>query len=467
MFVSQMKIESALNVVPLKLAALIFAALIFAAFSFAISVPQDAQAQGAGKSYPLVYGSTGRPYGPTQAHYQYQLRYGRPWHGGNGRVSRNYSGGGYLPGYAGGAYFPVYGTPYAPAYYGLNVPIYATPNVIYPGPIYSQFGAYGYFGAIPGVPTINHVPFQTGGVGQTMIGRGFQPDPFLPQDDFLPPNNPLNAPIEPTPIVEESTPQQRERALRMRVLGDEAFAITDYRKAGERYREAASIAPDQADPRYRLAISLAARGRFEEAVEQLKTATTLDMEWPSSGVTLDELYGLNAPNNDLAKRDEKNRIKTRIAEWTNRDVRDPNRLFLLAVVMMLDGDVRAKGLLETAIRLNGVERHLIAFLTPLVDQEAVAGANQEAPNSPRVFDLGKDSPAFIPPAPEPNQNRGEITGEERARRVFEKAPDSIPAVPEELKNDPPTSKPPKPDPPKPIPTIQELENKGPALPARP
>ena len=31
--------------------------------------------------YPRVYGPAGRPYGPTQAHYQYQKRYGRPWHG--------------------------------------------------------------------------------------------------------------------------------------------------------------------------------------------------------------------------------------------------------------------------------------------------------------------------------------------------------------------------------------------------
>ena len=31
--------------------------------------------------YPRVYGYTGRPYGPTQAHYQYQRQYGRAWDG--------------------------------------------------------------------------------------------------------------------------------------------------------------------------------------------------------------------------------------------------------------------------------------------------------------------------------------------------------------------------------------------------
>ncbi len=430
----------------------------------AFCLPSIAQAdppRGAGKSYPLVYGSTGRPYGPTQAHYQYQRRYGRPWQGGTGRSTRSYSAHGYFPGYGGNAYLPIYGTPYAPAFYGLNTPIYATANVVYSGPVYPQFGFYGSFGMIPGVPTINHVPVQFGVNGPTMIGRGFQPDPFLPQNNILPPDNQFNAPIAPTPIVEESTPQQRERALRMRVLGDEAFAKTDYRNAGERYQDAISAAPDQADPRYRLAISLAARGRFDDAVDQLKTATMLDMEWPARGVTLNELYGLDDPD-DFIKQDEKNRIKTRVAEWTNRDVRDPNRLFLLAVVMMLDGDQRAKGLLETAIRLNGVERHLIAFLSPLVDHEAIVDSREKAPVAPLVIEPGKAPAGFVPPAPEANQNRGEITGDERSRRVFEKKPDPIPAVPEELKNAPP-----EPEPPKPIPPVEELNPNGPTLPSRP
>ena len=37
--------------------------------------------------YPRVYGATGHPYGPTQAHYQYLRQYGRSWHGYRG-VSR-------------------------------------------------------------------------------------------------------------------------------------------------------------------------------------------------------------------------------------------------------------------------------------------------------------------------------------------------------------------------------------------
>lgn len=414
--------------------------------------------RGAGRSYPLVYGATGRPYGPTQAEYQYQLRYGRPWRGGGGgyRGSSTFYSGSSL----GLQYISPFGYPEYSPIYGLNVPYFATPNVVYSGPVYPQFGAYGYFGYIPGVPTINHVPYQVGN-GTTMIGNGFQPDPFE-FENSLPQNQ-----LDPEPVVEESSPEQIERATRERVLGDEDFARTDYLAADEHYRQAMRIAPDQADPRYRLAISLAARSRFDEAVEQLRLATQIDMDWPLYGVTLNQLYGIR-DQNDAPRLQEKERVKTRIAEWTNRDVRDPNRLFLLAAVMVLDGDVRAKGLLETAIRLNGVERHLVAFLRPMLDAGDVAGDPQPTPVKPLVVDPAKAQRGFVPPVlPEgngmaPSENRGEITGAEREKRVFEKPADPIPALPEELKELPDPPIPPKPG----LLLDEDDSTRGPALPPR-
>src|SRR5690349_1306186 len=84
--------------------------------------------------YPLVYGPTGHPDGPTQAHYQYQRQYGRPWHGYGGLSAPSYSGshvtlsGAYYPtwgGWGGGGYWSPYIAPpavglgfYSPGYYG-------------------------------------------------------------------------------------------------------------------------------------------------------------------------------------------------------------------------------------------------------------------------------------------------------------------------------------------------------------
>lgn len=403
-----------------------------------------AGAQQPGNTYPLVYGATGRPYGPTQAEYQYQRRYGRTWHGRSGGV--NYYSAQNTAGFVVDPFVGVYGA-HDMLYYGLTTPLWMTPNVVYSGPVYPQFGFYGNLGYAPGVPTINHVPFQ-GVTGQTMIGSGFQPAPVFEGANLV------NRPGPIAPVIERSTPEQQERALRFRVLGDEAFVKTDYREAGERYHQATKAAPDWADPRFRLALSLAARSRFDEAVEQLKVATELDMDWPTtSGVSLDEMYGILDPE-DRQKRDEKNRVKTRVAEWTNRDVRDPNRLFLLAALMTLDGDHRAQGLLETAIRLNGVERHLIAFLNPHVEGAREGGIDPVAapefdrqrggqPAAGRVIEPVNRQPGFVPPLPEPQQNRGEMLGSDRERRVFERASnpgqenpsvpqDEIPALPAEL-----------------------------------
>ena len=388
---------------------------LLAVFVFSSVLPAGPPPR-AGKDYPLVYGATGRAYGPTMAHYQYKLRYGRPWYG--GRSSTFYS--------SRSRYTPVsshYFAPYNfPVYYGLNTPVWTNPYAIHNGFFYPSFGAYGYLGYSPGVPTVNHVPFTNGLGAQTFVGQGFQPEPTTIVEDLVGPQPPRQV------VGRASSNSDRERSLKYRLRGDEKFALTNYLGASENYEEAIKAAPDQADPRYRNAITLAARSRFDEAVEVFKTATQLDPFWVFEPASLDELFG---PNNDR----EKQRIKTRVAEWTSRDVRDPNRLFLLGALMVLDHDDRAKQILELAVKISGDQDHLAAFLRPLQIEgvEQVSTENAE-PIRPRVFEIPPNPPEpgltqdntnspelLVPPVPFEPKNRGEITGEERARRVFEKS----------------------------------------------
>ena len=50
-----------------------------ALLSVAVCMPNDPRPlRRRSRSYPRVYGPTGRLYGPTQAEYQYQRQYGRP-----------------------------------------------------------------------------------------------------------------------------------------------------------------------------------------------------------------------------------------------------------------------------------------------------------------------------------------------------------------------------------------------------
>lgn len=86
--------------------------------------------------YPRVYGATGRMYGPTQAHYQYQLQYGRQWSGYRGIPGGAEIGAvnGYPRVYGGyGGYYPVWPGYYGVPYYGYGYPV------------------YGYYGTTPGV----------------------------------------------------------------------------------------------------------------------------------------------------------------------------------------------------------------------------------------------------------------------------------------------------------------------------
>ncbi|TWT57360.1 hypothetical protein KOR42_07200 [Thalassoglobus neptunius] len=325
-----------------------------------------------GRSYPLVYGATGRPYGPTQSHYQYERRYGRPWHGGgSGRV---YSASGRAVSYPGYSFYV--GNPYyAPAYYGWGAPGFGVSWGGYNGFFYPQFAPWGYlsYQAYPDAMPPSVAEFgQSGTIVDDAVANAnanpnvnaplFQPIPQLdPIDQVLNANNLNDDEPKRHVAAKPFTAIELERSRRFEARGDQKFALTNYLGASENYENAMREAPGLASPRYRNAITLAARSRFDEAVEELKAAVSIDSTWLFSPVTLDEMFG---PRNE----GEKQRVKTRVAEWASRDVRDPNRLFLLGSLLYLDGDSRSKNLIESAIRFSGSQEHLVAFLLPQLDQ---------------------------------------------------------------------------------------------------
>ena len=145
----------------------------------------------------------------------------------------------------------------------------------------------------------------------------------------------------PNPVIEPSSPEAQQNSLKFQAQGDEQLHLLNFLAASQRYRNAIDAARDRPQPRYRLAVTLAARSRFLEAVDQFKLSVAVDPTWPSHAERLDDLIG---SRNTF----EKQRIKTRVAEWTLQDPRDPNRLFLLAVFLHLEGSSESRQLLETA-----------------------------------------------------------------------------------------------------------------------
>ena len=274
-------------------------------------------------------------------------------------------------------------------------------SVYLPAPVFSvsTYSPAWLFGLSSQVPS--------GAYGPAMTQDPFFPDPT----SGLLRRNPLATALrrtEESALIEPSAPAAQIRSVRFQAQGDEQLAKLNYLAATDRYRQAIKAAPERVSPHYRLAVTLAARSKFEDAIDAFKRAVALNPQWPQTAPTLDELLG---GNNML----EKTLVKQRSADWLLRDVRSPDRLFLLGVLLSLDQDPRSRTLLDTAIRLAGPEEHLMAFLTdefhPVgfeapasqIEPDPIEELEIPSPNFPKDGDpdpLRHQMGPLLPPLPE-------------------------------------------------------------------
>jgi tetratricopeptide (TPR) repeat protein len=330
--------------------------------------------------YPRVYSPTGRPYGPTVAGYQYQRQYGQPWHGYRG---------GYAP----------------PGYGSVNVRVSPFPGFAFgfgPGYGYGYGGYPPYVGNyyLPAVPA-EPVPYY----GPNYYSPNYYQNPYdnpVIQDGLRENADRWGQPVQPAPLVKAprevapSSPEAVARSVRKQEFGDTWLKKIDYVNAMTNYRSAVLIAPERAEPKFRLAFVLAAMGQHAEAVEEFKRGLEIDPSWPSNSPTFEQLIG---PENLL----EKSNIQHRAAEWVRRDVRDPNRLFLMGVLLHFDRNAQANVFFETAYRLAGQGDHLVAFLRPVAADGRAAA--QPAPQKPQAA-APREQGNFPPPPPLPAPELG-------------------------------------------------------------
>ncbi len=316
----------------------------------------------AGVTYPRVRTHSGAYYGPTQAHFEYFRRYGRPWHGQGGFVTATNVGfGSSLPWSFG---YPSYGYGgfAAPGFFGGNCLGgfgYGYTALVSPWSSYAGFWtgpSYG-FGAWP-------APFAT-----TWGAPGLSPGAWdalqqhaaieelkqgVPEAVFPPPA--VDVDVEPTlSAASPSSEMAQLRSLRHQQHGDQLLTQLEYYQAYLRYRDAISAAPERPEPHLHMAIALAGMKDFDKAARELKQGLALDPDWPQTGRSLVEILG----EQNIVGRIQ---LKQRVAEWTLQDVRDADRLFLLGTLLHLDGEREKAGLLlETAEQLVGLRDHLAAF----------------------------------------------------------------------------------------------------------
>ena len=365
--------------------------------------------------YPRVYGATGRPYGPTQAHYQYERRYGRPWHGYGGQtVSRR-------------------------RFYYSSPQRFSAGNIYYP-PVVAPFG-YGYGFSTFG-PT---VPFGYGGnfIGGGVVGApGFYDygpvysyTPMAPQAIQAYPQwigrNPFNnevlrqgqiendvrwklplriSPKVVTPIRKptKSTPAARMKSITAQARGDRYMEEQKYGSAYERYRVAFQAAPERAAPYFRTGFALVAMNRYTESIKYFKRGLQLDPNWPTNGESLGKIYGRK---NGIAK----TAILGNATRWAKQDIRDPERLFVLGVLLHFDNQTdKSPVLFEAAYRLAGGGEHLKAFLRV---KKYVAQAKKAGTIAPKVFEVKPQQTKKAKPLPNLEPPRPPIPGRPKKKEA--------------------------------------------------
>ncbi len=308
------------------------------------------------------------------------------------------------PGYGYGGYSgPSYGvgyhhsSPFGFGYSNYSSVYYGVPGfrVGYSGPLYGNYyygGGYDYNGW--GAPIDWAPPIYV------------NPQPVLPplpqwMLDEASVDAPRGEKIKPISrthrsLVQPSTPEAQLRSVRLQAAGDRLFINLDYLAAEKSYAKSVQAAPDRPEPYVRLAVAKAARGDFRAAVGFLKQMTDVDPSYPARVDSLDQLFGLQ---NGVSKL----QLKQRVADWTKVDVRDSDRIFLLGIVLFLDGDDRFRTLFDTALKLEGEQLHLRAFLdaAPARDQSVAAPTPEE------IDALTQQAPAQ-PQPPQPGAGRGPL-----------------------------------------------------------
>ncbi len=235
-------------------------------------------------------------------------------------------------------------------------PIYLWPPLVLPWS--------GNFGYIPGFPYDNlGLPyyFDPNANGWSPIRQpvAAQPAATAPAPtDPLPDNDSVRSKIRTT------NAESKARAGKFVGYGDANFAKQSYLSAAERYRDAARIAPDLAEPYFRQGIAFVAMGNYESAARSIRRGLVIRSDWRHSPFRLDQMY-----NDD---RITKTTHLENLAKAVEANPLDANRLMLLGMMLYFDGQAaRSETFFSSAAQLGGNDDRLLDYFLP---QPGPAGA---------------------------------------------------------------------------------------------
>ncbi len=169
-------------------------------------------------------------------------------------------------------------------------------------------------------------------------------------------------PVIPRPPAPAHDPV--EEHARLVQAGRAAFLAQQYGRAGQRFRQATRLLPDEAEPYFLLAQALLAQGKYHDAHDAARDGLLHRPDWPTGRFRPLALYGPNV-------RDYSSLLRGTLQALA-RHPDDPELLFLRAYVLWFDGrKEEARPLLRKALPLSADRDLIDRFLRALPDSPSL------------------------------------------------------------------------------------------------
>lgn len=185
------------------------------------------------------------------------------------------------------------------------------------------------------------------------------PQPIFPVVSVTPVGTPTPIDMADDPAKlppKPSTPAGKLKSLEHQVRGDEKLRKRLWAQAYMSYRSAIDAAGDRGEARFRQGFTYTAMRHFSSAVREFQRGLFLDATLPESGIGLSMLFG---PDSETLRTS----IFHKVGEWVKEDPRDPDRWFLLGLMLHYEDDPRSRDALKTAQALSdGPQDHIVSLL---------------------------------------------------------------------------------------------------------
>lgn len=231
---------------------------------------------------------------------------------------------------------------------------YSQPWVVNPGLGYSGYSSLG---------NVRTIYYQVGHPNLYYFPGLYSPQPVPPVSNpalggtlVSVSQKPVTLERSKVPVI-PSSPAARLRSLEHQARGDQKLREQKWSEARAAYRNSVDAASDRAEAHLRLGLSLVAIQRFEPAIHEFKRALFIDPLIPQMGKVSKVIFG---PDSQMAR----SSIISKLTDWVRDDYSNPDRLFLMGVMLHFEGDPRGRECFEAASRMkrSGDVSHIVAFL---------------------------------------------------------------------------------------------------------